>query len=76
VEGRLSLRETAAERGLSRQSASKWVNRFRQGGLAAMHDHSSRPHRSPRPVAPELVERAEKLRRERWTGVRIAQAPC
>jgi hypothetical protein len=31
VEGRLSLREAAAERGLSRQSASKWVKRFRQG---------------------------------------------
>ena len=74
VEGRLSLREAAAERGLSRQSASKWVKRFREGGLAALQDRSSRPHHSPRSVAPELVERVERLRRERWTGVRIAQA--
>ena len=74
VEGRLSLREAAAERGLSRQSASKWVKRFREGGPAALRDRSSRPHRSPRSVDGELVERVERLRRERWTGVRIAQA--
>ena len=43
VEGRLSLREAAAERGLSRQSASKWVKRFRPGGPAALQDRSSRP---------------------------------
>ena len=74
VEGRLSLREAAAERGLSRQSAAKWVRRFRQGGRAALQDGSSRPHRSPCRVSPELMERVERLRRERWTGVRIAQA--
>jgi transposase InsO family protein len=74
VEGRLSLREAAAERGLSRQSASKWIRRYREGGLAALRDRSSRPHRSPRRVAPELVEQIQQLRRERWTGVRIAQA--
>src|SRR5437868_4828101 len=74
VEGRLSLREAAAERGLSRQSASKWVKRYREGGRAALQDRSSRPHRSPRSVDTGLVEREERLRRERWTGVRIAQA--
>ena len=74
VEGRLSLREAAAERGLSRQSAAKWVRRYREGGPAALHDRSSRPHCSPRCVAPELAERVQRLRRERWTGVRIAQA--
>ena len=74
VEGRLSLNSAAAEFKLSRQSASKWVRRYREGGLAALQDRSSRPHRSPRRVTPQLVERVERLRRERWTGVRIAQA--
>lgn len=74
MEGRLSLREAAAERGLSRQSAAKWVSRYRQGGPVALQDRSSRPHRSPRSVGPEVVERVQLLRRERWTGVRIAQA--
>lgn len=73
VEGRLSLCEAAAEHRLSRQSASKWVRRFRQGGPAALADRSSRPQRSPRSTAPELVERVERLRRERWSGVRIVQ---
>jgi transposase InsO family protein len=73
VEGRLSLREAAAERGLSRQSASKWVKRFREGGPAALQDRSSRPHRLPRCTPAELTDRVERLRRERWTGVRIAQ---
>ncbi len=34
VEGRLGLCEAAAEHKLSRQSASKWVKRFREGGSA------------------------------------------
>ena len=71
VEGRLSLREAAAERGLSRQSASKWVSRFRQGGRAALADRSSRPHRCPRATPVELSARVERLRRERKTGVQI-----
>src|SRR5208282_1184563 len=72
VEGRLSLREAAAERGLSRQSASKWVSRFRQGGRAALADRSSRPHRCPRATPVELSARVERLRRERKTGVQIS----
>ena len=69
---RRSLGEAALEYGLSRQTAGKWVQRFRQGvGLA---DRSSRPHRSPRRTSPELVEQVAALRRQRWTGVRIAQA--
>ncbi len=74
VEGRLSLREAAAERGLSRQSAAKWVRRYREAGAAGLRDRSSRPRLSPRSTPQELVQRVEGLRREHWTGVRIAQA--
>src|SRR5271168_5600136 len=74
VDGRLSLREAAAERGLSRQSAAKWVRRYRDAGLAGLEDRSSRPSRLPRCTSAEVIERVERLRRERWTGVRIAQA--
>jgi transposase InsO family protein len=73
AEGRLSLREAAAESRLSRQSAAKWVRRYREGGAAALYDRSSRPLRSPRSTPAELVERVEVLRRQRWTGLRIAQ---
>ena len=73
LEGRLSLREAAAERGLSRQSAAKWVRRYRLEGNGGLADRSSRPHRSPRNTSVQLVEQVERLRRQRWTGVRIAQ---
>jgi len=73
VEGRLSLREAAAECGLSRQSASKWVRRYRALGLAGLADLSSRPHRSPRRTPEAVAEHVGQLRRERKTGVQIAQ---
>ncbi len=72
--GRVSLSSAAAELRLSRQRAAKWVRRFREGGSAVLQDRSSRPHRSPRTTSAELASRVEMLRRERWTGVRIAQA--
>ena len=33
---------------VSRATVAKWVRRFREGGLEALHDRSSRPLRSPR----------------------------
>jgi len=74
VEGRLRLCEAAAEHRLSRQTAAKWVSRFRAEGVAGLADRNSRPHRLRQPTTAELVARVEALRRERWTGVRIAQA--
>jgi len=72
--GELSLNSAAAEFKLSRQTAAKWVRRFRQGGSAALQDLSSRPHHSPRTTSGERACRVEQLRRQRWTGVRIAHA--
>jgi transposase InsO family protein len=72
--GELSLNSAAAEFKLSRQSAAKWVRRYREGGSAALRDLSSRPHRSPRSISTEQSASIEHLRRQRWTGVRIAKA--
>ncbi len=74
LEGRLSLCEAAAEHKISRQTASKWVGRYRSEGVAGLSDRRSRPHHSPRRTGEDRVARVETLRRERWTGVRIAQA--
>lgn len=71
--GRLSLKEAEAEFKLSRQSAAKWVRRYREQGVAGLRDRTSRPHRSPRRIEEERVMEIERLRRERWTGVRIAR---
>src|SRR5690625_6297938 len=57
IEGRRRLVErcktrpiahVAAEMGISRTCASKWVNRWRRHGDAGLQDRSSTPHRSPR----------------------------
>ena len=74
IQGRLGLSEAAAEFKLSRQSAAKWVARFQREGPAGLRDRSSRPRGSPRRTGTEMAARVESLRRERWTGVRIAQA--
>jgi transposase InsO family protein len=73
LQGRLSLNSAATEFKLSRQSAAKWVRRFRAEGQSGLRDRSSRPRRSPRSTTAELIAQVERLRRERWTGVRIAQ---
>jgi transposase InsO family protein len=74
IEGRLSLKEAAAEFKLSRQSAAKWVARFRQQGRAGLRDRSSRPHASPRRTSAAVAQQVADLRRQRWTGVRIARS--
>ena len=55
----------AAEAGVARASVRKWVHRFRVGGVGALTDRSSRPHRSPFRLDPAVVARIEILRRER-----------
>jgi transposase InsO family protein len=74
VEGRLSLKEAAAEFKLSRQSAGKWVRRYRELGVAGLADRSSRPHRLAHQSPAELIQRVEMLRRQGWTGLRICAA--
>jgi transposase InsO family protein len=58
----------AAEMGISRATAYKWLRRFADGGEAALEDRSSRPHRSPRRVPVELESRICALRRSRKFG--------
>ena len=73
LEGRLSLGEAAAECRLSRQTAAKWVRRYEQEGEGGLRDRSCRPRHSPRRKPADLVAQVEALRRQRFTGVRIAQ---
>src|ERR1019366_4398620 len=74
IQGRLSWKEAAAEFKLSRQSAAKWVRRFRTENQPGLRDRSSRPHRSPCSPSPEFIDRVPRLRRERWAGGRLAQS--
>jgi transposase InsO family protein len=70
----MTLSSAAAKFNVTPKTAAKWTRRFQQQGRSGMADRSSRPHRSPRRSHAALHSRVEALRRERWTGMRIAQA--
>jgi transposase InsO family protein len=58
----MTITAAAVVVGCSRQTASKWVSRYRRGeGLA---DRSSRPHRSPRRTPVRVEQRVLRVRRE------------
>ena len=60
---------------VTRQTVYKWVRRYRREGVSGLLDRSSRPHASPRRVAPD-TERAvvEARRRLRAGPARVAAA--
>ncbi|ALG06401.1 IS481 family transposase [Kibdelosporangium phytohabitans] len=57
------IAHVAAEMGISRQCASKWVNRYRQHGEAGLLDRPSVPHHQPTATPGEVIARIEHLRR-------------
>lgn len=82
VEGRRRLIErcktgpiahVAAEMGISRATASKWVNRHRRYGELGLVDRSSTPHHQPSATPVDGVTRIEEMRRaHKWSATRIA----
>jgi transposase InsO family protein len=64
--------------GVSRQTARKWRTRKANAGVVAdgtwRQDRPSRPHRSPRQIAPQIQLGAKVLRHQRWTCAEIARA--
>lgn len=63
----------AAELGVSRATAYKWVRRFAAEGEAGLVDRSTRPHSSPTRTPDRVEARILKLRRQRRLGpARIA----
>lgn len=61
VEG-WSTAKAAEMAGVSRQTATKWVQRYRAAGLAGLEDHSSAPRRMPRALPAEVVQRVIETR--------------
>ncbi|MFC3962138.1 IS481 family transposase [Nocardia jiangsuensis] len=63
----------AAEMGISRQCASKWVNRWRRHGELGLADRPSVPHHQPSATPAPIVARIERLRRDhKYSARRIA----
>jgi transposase len=73
VEDGLSLKAAAAAFSVSSATVHRWWHRWLDGGRRpeALLDRSSRPHRSPRLLAPELQERICDCRRRTGWGPRL-----
>src|SRR3982751_2282854 len=73
----MSLKQAAACFSVSPATAHRWWRRWLEAGeearrsLSCLLDRSSRPHRSPRQLAPELAERICACRRETGWGPRL-----
>ena len=68
----MAPRQVAEQLGVNVSTVYKWLRRFAQGGLAALHDRSSRPHRSPRRLPVERVATLAALRHMRLSSPEIA----
>lgn len=67
------IAHVAAEMGVSRATASKWVNRYYQFGDLGLLNRSSAPAVQPTATPAQLVEQIESMRREhKWSASRIA----
>jgi transposase len=80
VDGRRPASHVAAELGVSRQCAYRWVRRFREEGVAGLVDRSSRPHQCPRRTPPAVEAAVVELRRtarrgQDWIGAELRVPP-
>ena len=77
VEEGMSLKAAAAAFSVSPATAHRWWHRWLEAGeearrtLSCLFDRSSRPHRSPRQLAPELAEAICACRRKTGWGPRL-----
>jgi transposase len=77
IEGGLSMKQAAAAFNVSPATAHRWWHRWHAAGdearrtLSCLFDRSSRPHRSPRQLAPELERAICDCRRQTGWGPRL-----
>jgi transposase InsO family protein len=72
IEGGLTRAAAALQFNISAKTVAKWVTRFRKEGVEGLRDRSSRPHSLPGQTLPATCAAVEVLRRQRYTGKRIA----
>ena len=73
VHNGLSKTAAAEKFNTTGKTVRKWVDRFRKGGVEGLRDHPSRPLSSPNETPRATCEAVEAVRRQRYTGVQIAQ---
>jgi transposase InsO family protein len=72
IEEGWTVTKAAWAAGVSRQTASKWVERYRSEGEQGLLDRSTRPHRSPTRLPLQLVKKVVRARvRLQWGPHRL-----
>lgn len=67
------ISHVAAEMGISRATASKWANRYRDFGDLGLLDRSSAPLRQPTATDGAVIQHIVMMRRDKkWPASRIA----
>lgn len=68
-----TMTELAAQYGISRKTAYKWLARYDADGIEGLRDQSRRPHESPQATDPDLIERLMAVRRRhpRWGAKKL-----
>lgn len=68
-----TMTELAAQYGISRKTAYKWLERYDAEGVDGLRDRSRRPHESPHATDPDLVDTLVALRRRkpRWGATKL-----
>jgi len=68
-----TMTELAAQYGISRKTAYKWLERYQADGVDGLRDQSRRPHHSPHATDRELVETllAQRRRHPRWGAKKL-----
>jgi transposase InsO family protein len=70
----LPLTTLSVEYGVAREVLGRWWARYQAGDLAALQPQRRRPHTSPTRVPPRWERQVLRLRQQRLSAVRIAQA--
>ena len=69
----LTMTELAAQYGISRKTAYKWLQRYEADGVGGLVDQSRRPDHSPGATDPELIATllAHRRRHPRWGAKKL-----
>jgi putative transposase len=68
-----SISEISQTYAVSRKTVHKWINRYKEGGPAALEELSHIPHTNPNATSQEIVDRiiTEKLKHRYWGPKKI-----